>query len=123
MADNFLYIPFINPVKFYKVDRTASNKFFTKHFDDWMFKERLYYWQTRADYKRLWQTTDIISLQFESTFDPIIVKLLDIDGNAIITLPALIGLPNKFIPGTFSFEVEMSLAGLSTGYYQLQIEA
>lgn len=123
MADNFLYIPFINPVKFFDVDQEDLPKYFTKHFDEWEFPERLYDWQQPEDYVQIWQTTDIIPLQFESTFDPIIVKLLNSDGIAIITLPALIGLPNKFYPNTFSFEVAMSLADLPTGCYRLQITA
>lgn len=121
--DNFINIPFLNPVKFYDTDRVNLDKFYTKHFDDWMFGERLYFWQQREDYKQVWQTNDIINLQFSSSFDPIIVKLLNVHAVPVITLPALIGLPNKFISNTFSFEVAMSLAGLQTGCYYLQITA
>jgi len=123
MADNFLYIPFVNPVKFYKTDRANISTFFTKHFDDFMFAERLYGWQLPEDYVQIWQTTDIIKLQFESTFDPIIVELIDSNDVAVITLPALIGLPNVYYPNTYSFEVSMSLAGLTTGCYRLKITA
>lgn len=123
MADNFLYIPELNPVIFYDVARATLPKYFTKHFEDFMFSERLYFWQQRENYSQVWQTTDIINLQFESTFDPIVVKLLDKYGIARITLPALIGLPNAYLPNTFSFQVNMSLAGLETGCYRLTIEA
>ena len=123
MADNFLYIPEINPVIFFDVDRTNIDKYFTKHFDKWLFSERLLDWQSREDYCQPWQVDDIIYLQFESTFDPIIVKLLDSTGTAVITLPALIGLPHEHLPNTWSFEVSMSLAGLDTGCYRLQITA
>ena len=123
MADNLLYIPLLNPVKFFDVTRADIDKYFTKHFDDWMYPERLYDWQSPEDYCQIWQTDDIINLQFESTFDPIIVKLIDSNGVAAITLPALIGLPNIFYPNTWSFEVAMSLAGLPTGCYYLQITA
>ena len=121
--DNFLYIPFINPVKFFDPAQTNLDAYRTKHFDDYDFKDRLYPWQSNEDYDRIWQTSDIIKLQFESTFDPIIVKLLDENQNAVITLPALIGLPNKFLANCHSFEVEMSLAGLPTGCYRVQILA
>lgn len=121
MADNFIYIPEVNPIIFYDVDRVNLDKYYTKHFEKWMFSERLLDWQVREDYTQLWQTDDIINLQFESTFDPIIVELLDSSGTAVITLPALIGLPNEFLPGTYSFEVAMSLAGLTTGCYALRI--
>lgn len=122
MADNFLYVPFVNPVRFYETTRADVSKYFTRHFDEWMFTERFLDWQQPEDFAQIWQVDDIIVLQFESTFDPILVKLLDSGGNPVITLPALIGLPNAYYPSTFSFEVAMSLAGLTTGCYYLQVE-
>lgn len=116
-------IPEICPVIFWEQDKTNLPAYFSKFPEDFKFGDRLYFWQQRSDYKQLWQTTDIITLQFSSSFDPIIVQLLDETGNEVITLPALIGLPNKFIPGTYSFEIMMSLAGVTTGCYRLQITA
>jgi hypothetical protein len=123
MADNFFTIPLINPVKFYDVDRANLDKYFTKHFDDYPFDERLYDWHEPDEYVQPWQTTDIIKLQFESTFDPIIVELVDRFGIAQITLPALVGLPNKYYANTFSFEIAMSLASVTTGCYRLKLTA
>lgn len=123
MADNFLYIPFINPVKFFAADRAALDKYFTKHFDEWQYSERQYEWQQPEDYTQVWQTTDIINLQFESTFDPIIVELVNSNGESVITLPALVGLPNIFYSNTYSFEVAMSLASVTTGCYRLKVTA
>jgi len=123
MADNFIGIPFINPVRFFDVTRSNLPKYFTRQFDDYPFAERLYAWHDPTDYTQLWQTTDIINLQFESTFDPIIVELINSNNVAVITLPALIGLPNKYYPNTFSFEISMSLASISTGCYKLRITA
>lgn len=123
MADNFLYIPYINPVKFYEPDRAVTDTFFTPHFDDFPIAERLYEWQTPADFVQLWQITDIIKLQIESTFDPIVVQLLDSNDSVVIDLPALVGLPNKYYPNTFSYEVAMSLAAVPTGCYRLRILA
>ena len=123
MADNFLYVPFINPVKFYEGGATYADKYQTNHFDDYKFADRLLPWQSPEGYEQIWQDTDIINLQFESTFDPIIVELIDEDNVAVITLPALIGLPNKFLANTYAFEVAMSLAGVATGCYQLRITA
>lgn len=123
--DNSLYIPLLNPVKFYESGREAAeiNKYLTRHFDDFMYPERLYNWQSPEEYCQIWQVDDIIKLQFEATFDPIIVKLIDTNGTAVIELPALIGLPHQTFENTWSFEVEMSLAGVTTGCYYLQIEA
>lgn len=123
MADNYLYIPFVNPVRFYDEDRANLDKYFTRHFDDWKFSERLLDWQSPEEYCQCWTTDDIIYLQFESTFDPIIVKVIDSNGIAQITLPALIGLPHKLLSNTWSFEVSISLATLTTGCYTIQITA
>jgi hypothetical protein len=123
MPDNQIFFPKANPLIFYKVGRANLQKYFTKHFDEWMFEERLYDWQAALDYSQVWQVEDIVPLQFESTMDPIIVKLMDSRGNIVIELPALIGLPNIFLPGTFSFEIAMSLASVPTGCYYFQIEA
>jgi hypothetical protein len=120
---NQFYIPFINPVKFYDVGATFLNKYHTKHLDDAKFEDRLLPWQSDEVYEQIWQTDDIIYLQFESTFSPIVVELIDELGASIITLPALIGLPNKFIPGLFSFEVGLSLGGVTTGCYKIKITA
>lgn len=121
MANNFIYIPELNPVPFFEVTRSNLPAYFTKHFESYPFKERLYFWQQQDDFIQVWQTTDIIYLQFESSFDPIIVNILDSGGNVLQAFPALIGLPNKFIPGTFSFEVSISLAGFQTDCYYLQL--
>lgn len=123
MADNLIYFPEVNPVIFYDSARANLPIYFTRFMDKWMFSERIMDWQHREEFSDIWQTTDIIRLQFEANFDPIIVKLLDSNGNAAITLPALIGLPNSKIPGLFSFEVEMSLAGVTEGCYILQVTA
>lgn len=126
MADNKLYWPLLNPVKMYETTRAAVDKYFTKHFDYWMFEERLYDWQTPEEYCQIWQTTDIILLQFPAMFDPIIIKLVDKYGNPVAgaTLPALIGMPNIFIPGAWIFKVEMSLGplNLASGCYRLMAE-
>lgn len=123
MPDNKLEIPELNPIIFYDINRANLSKYFTKYMQDYMFSERLYYWQQRTDYCQVWQVEDIIKLQFESTFDPIIVNLLDKYGNIVIALPALIGLPNIYEPLKYSFEISMSLAGLLTDFYYLQIIA
>jgi len=121
--DNSIIIPYLNPVKFYKVGRANLDKYFTKHFDDFMFTERLYSWQDQNDYIQPWQTTDIINLQFESTFDPIIVELLDKYDQQVLLLPALVGLPNKYYSNTKSYEISMSLAGLPSGCYRMRVNA
>jgi len=120
MADNLLYDPELNPVIFYDSDRAVTDAFQTPHFEDFPFDERGQEWLQAGPFKRVWQTTDIIELQFESQFDPIIISLVDVDGVEVITLPALVGLPNLFYANTWAFEVSMSLSSVTTGCYRLK---
>lgn len=120
MADQFLYDPELNPIIWYDPTLVNLPAYNTKDFDYYPFDQRGKPWLQAASYSQIWQTTDIINLQFESQFDPITIDLLDQDGNSLIIEPALIGLPNKFLTGTFSFEIMMSLAGLETGCYRLK---
>lgn len=122
MANNQIYLPELNPVLFYETTRANLSKYFTKFLGDFMFNERLYVWQQPSDYIQVWQVDDIINLQFESSFDPITVKLVDENGYAVITLVALNKIPNKYQPGTYCYEASMSLAGIATGYYYVQLE-
>lgn len=120
MADNILYHPELNPVPFYDELRSISDEFQTPHFEDFSFDERGQDWLQTYPFKRIWQTTDIIELQFTSQFDPIIISLQNSNLVDVITLPALIGLPNIDYPGTWIFEVSMSLAGLPEGCYRMK---
>lgn len=114
-----LFIPYLNPVRFYNEEIEVLDKYQTKHFEDYPFEERILPWQQAEYDQRIWQTTDIINLQFQSDYDPISVSLVDENENPVIELPAIIGLPNKWEPATYSFEVSMSLADLETGCYRI----
>lgn len=121
--DNILKISELNPVLFFNKARATSAKYHTKFFDTFMFKERLYRWQLRTDYKQVWQKTDIIYLQFSSNFDPVTVSVIDHYGITRLNLAALVGLPDKNNPGSYAYEVAISLADLDTGCYKIEIRA
>ena len=118
--DNLLYIPSLNPVSFYNQAITQPAAYQTKQFDDYEYYDRGQFWQEFTSFERIWQTTDIIYLQFESSFDPITIELVNQYNQSVITLSAITGLPNKYIPNTYAFEVALSLAGLPTGCYKLK---
>lgn len=119
---NFIYIPFVNPVKFFAASALPGN-FHTKHFDDFVFPERLYNWQAQEDYTQVWQKTDTIYLQFESNFDPISITLNDLYGLEVFAATAILKLPNRNIPGMFAYEVSIPLADVQKGCYRLNITA
>lgn len=124
MANKNLYIPLINPVKFFETTRQNLPKFYTKHLDYFPAEERVLDWQTPNSYVSVWQTTDIIELQFESEFDPIIVEVINLTGSVIHSFPALIGLPNAGIPGAYACEVSINLGALGiteSGCYKILV--
>lgn len=120
MADNLFFDPELNPVIFYDDDRAVTDQFQTPHFEDFPFDERGQAWLQSHPFSRVWQTTDIIEGQFTAQFSDIIISLLNSDNEEVITLPALIGLPNLDYPGTWIFEYSMSLAGLLPGCYRMK---
>lgn len=121
--DNQIIFPFLNPVKLVQIGRVSLAKYFTKQFDDFLFKERLHYWQQPEDYTQIWQTTDSINLQFTSTINPINVVLINQYGYPVITLNGIVGLQNSAFPNSYTYEVKMSLAAVVTGFYTLKVTA
>lgn len=123
MVNPTLRIPFINPVKFVLSTQANLEKYWTKHFDDYLFEDRLLPWEQPEAFTQIWQTTDILNLQFLASFDPIIFSVVDKSGRIILQLPALRGLADKFNAGQFAFEIQNSFAGFDTGCYRFKIEA
>jgi hypothetical protein len=126
MANNFLYIPFLNPLRFYQVGRTNTPTYFTKHFDDFTYPERLSQltWKAQNDYRQIFQTTDNLIFQFESTFDPVTVRVVNYNTGVVwADLAAEIVAPNKYLPGTYAYEIGISLSGAASGCYYAQISA
>lgn len=123
-TEDMLYIPFENPVKFFRTTRfmLQQAKYFTKRFDDFMFSERGYSWQDESEYCDIWQTSDTVRIQVESVSDPVVLFLVDHDGRKIRTIPAQLKLRNINLENTFAYEMELSLAGLDSGCYYFQLE-
>ena len=117
-VDNYIFSPKLNPWVFYADDRATSAVYQTPHFEQFQFTERGKPWLQAGRYRRIWQTTEIIRGQFQATFDPVIVELVNEYDYPVISLPALAGLPNRYNPDTYLFEYSMSLAGLETGCYR-----
>lgn len=121
--NNYLYIPEANPLVFTEVGKTNLPTFFTKHFIDYPFEERGYFFDDKETYCQPWQATDIVSLQLESSFSPLVLQLLNIYDDIIIERSASAIIPHLKIPNLYSYEFTISLAGLPTGCYRFQLVA
>ena len=119
---NEIYIPLINPLRFYDPAFSQPAAYQSKQFDDYAAADRLVPWQEMLLRPQVWQNTDRIRLQFISSFDPVVVELLTTDNRVIVSLPTLIGLPNKFMAGFYSFEADLSLATVPDGCYRLRLK-
>jgi hypothetical protein len=71
-------------------------------------------------WQQVWQTTDIIKLQFSATFDPIIIELLNEEDFVIRSWVGLNRVPNREFPALYIYEFALSLANLDTGCYRFR---
>lgn len=116
---NEIYIPFSNGARFYEVDPSWPTQYLTKHFDDWWQKEQLKNFETPVYYKQKWQTNDSFTLQYESNFASINLKVIDCEQNTIIDQNAAQIRANKYLPGYFVYENTVSWASVPPGTYYL----
>ncbi|MGL6147792.1 MAG: hypothetical protein ACRC1V_04875, partial [Plesiomonas sp.] len=114
---NQIFIPKLNPLKWVDVGAVANPKYHSKHLENYFFSDRRQPWQQRECHCQVWQTTDIINLQFSSNFAPVVVQLIDGYGNVVSSAVAVNSYPFRNSPGWNAYEVSFSLAGLSTGGY------
>lgn len=118
---NILYIPDLNPVRFYETNPVQFSQYLTKWFDTYVYTEQIYPWQQPAFYCQKFQTSDTITIQMESSFDPLQIDLIDRYGNERATLVGNLVLPNAYIPGLFVYEFTLSLATVPEGCYHLRL--
>lgn len=116
-----LYIPELNPILFFLATRSVTDRYQTKHFDQFMFGERVLPWQEMDCYMQLWQTTDIIKLQITSTFSSNVINVLDENGGVVYTITLAGGIENLYVDGASTFDVAIPVAAISAGVYRLQL--
>jgi hypothetical protein len=116
---NQMFIPLLNPVRFYEVNPSQAGQYNTKQFDDYWQREQLRNFETPVHYKQKWQTNDSFPLQYESNFASINLKVIDCEQNIIINQNAVQVRANKYIPGFFVYENTVSWASVPPGTYYL----
>src|SRR5205823_180958 len=118
---NSLYYSNLNPVKFYL---PAPDKTFnTRHIDDFEFFDTIEDWQEHKDYLQPWKPTDHIHLQLMADFGPHSVKVMNIYGQAILTVNFTLVLTNPDQPTLKVYELDLDLSSIPTGTYRLQMES
>jgi len=124
MADNIIYIPFLNPVQFVDLSPAEVPAYLTRGFNDYLFSVQLaaQSWNEQVSYVQKWQTSDVIKFQFEANYSPLNISLIDKDENVITAVTAQNILSNKYEAGLYVFEAEISIAGIDEGCYYLKLE-
>lgn len=114
---NIIY-PLINPLRFYPVNPTVVPQYNWKYLDMYEFTQTVPYFQEPSEYFQPWQTTDRVRLQFQSDFGPFHLKLVDLYGNIIDSLPFVQKQQNTQDPTLFIYEIDVDLSKYSEGVYR-----
>lgn len=121
MPTNKFIQSLLNPVKFVDMEPPISEKYLSRHMDDFFYFETIKPWQQRRHYYQLFQTNDRIYLQFQSEMTPITIKLIDADERVYITV-VMEALAYDFDnPDLFLYEGSIGL-GVAPGLYFLKAE-
>lgn len=114
---NRLYSPKLNPTDFYDIDPEELPQYLTKHSDRYPFAQTIQGWEEPVTYEQKWQTSDIIKYQFTSNYSSIQLDLINCYGRNFFTVNASQVRANKYIPGWYIFEAQISLAAIPEGIY------
>jgi hypothetical protein len=120
-----LIIPHLNPVKFHKLEPTETAQYLTKHMDEWNFGNTVPSYQVRQVYAQPFQTSDKITLQFQSNFDEAdhALELINCNERVFATLTLTKGAESESEAGLFLYEVDEELTGFDEGYFYLRLTA
>jgi hypothetical protein len=114
---NQIYIPKLNPIRFYEYPFSQQAQYESKHFDDVPFADQLMSWQTRTTHKQKWTINDTVPFQFEGNFDSIQIQVIDCNETLYHTSVVSKVAANTKIPGFFIYEKHLSLASFAPGVY------
>lgn len=120
---NQLYIPFLNPIRFYDVNKAVFDQYLTKHFEDHPYADQILPWQEAAKYAQKWQTSDVIALQFPANFGPLNIDLIGKYGE-VVPGGSFVGVQKGAhldIPGLYIYEFSISLASIPPGCYHWRL--
>lgn len=118
---NQLEIPILNSFKYVPVNPAAHPEYNTKFNDDYIFEDTIYDWQEFTHRFQPVRTGDKFPHQFTSNFAPILLQLVDCNGNVFISQNAMQVRANKYNPGFYLYETTIDTTGLPDGLYRALI--
>lgn len=111
-----LLIPYLNPLKFHKINPTAIPQYLSKYYEHFPYYDTQQPWDSKRHYYQPWQQNDSIRLQVEANFGPVTFKLVDPDGRVYIT-ENLQQVAQSPTDGYSIYELNQPLTGIPEGIY------
>jgi hypothetical protein len=117
MPSNRIIDPFINPLQFLKEEPDTDDRFRSRDFTDFRFKDTIRSYEQPVCWLQPWQASDLIHLQLRSTYAPITVYMHDAKTGYIIDSFSMEQIrPNFNEPDFFIYELEIDLSGYAEDY-------
>lgn len=119
-----LYYPILNPLQ--AVDVTPAQDttvYATRHIDDFLYSDQIYRFQNKIPFLQPFVSKDPLRIQVESNYAPIRMDLEDqygrIQTGFSVTMTQ--ARANKYQPGFYVYEANISLQGLGCGPWRYRI--
>jgi hypothetical protein len=109
-----IIIPYLNPLKFHKLEPDEEAQYLTKHMEEWNFRNTVPSYQTIPFYAQPFQNFDEGDQ---------VVELINCKERVFLTPTVTQGAESADEAGLFLYEIDEPLTGVDDGYYYLRITA
>jgi len=114
---NVLYDPFLNPVKFHKLDNVQLDSYLSRFMDDWAFRRTIQPWEQKVCFYQPWLPSDSVRLQYTSNFGPITLRMYDQGGYLVHTQAFVTLQQDELRPTYYIRQIQVNLNPFSPGKY------
>ncbi len=119
---NLIYIPALNPVHFVELDPVVDPRYHSRFFDRSTFRETIEEWEQSVNFCPIFQQSDTIRMQIQSSYSPISLQLKDRYDRVITSVSFAQKQQSLNMPGLFIYEAFLSLAAIEEGHYYLLMQ-
>lgn len=114
---NVIYDPYINPVKFHKLDNVQLPNYVSRFMDDWAFRRTIQPWEQKVCFYQPWGQSDSVRLQYTSNFGPIVLRMYDEDGILVHTQSFDTLQQDELRPTYYIRQIAVALSSFPPGKY------
>lgn len=117
-----LKLPYLNPVHFSKMTPDEVEAYVSRHIDNRSFVDTILSFEQQVFWPQMWQKSDTIKLQVQSTYSPIVIKQCRCNGEVVATTSMTQVRQNEYDPTLFIYEKALPQNLFEEGMYYLQME-